>query len=98
MIQISAFFRDFECEAGLSSEGVTGRLFSARSFWFSHLFAQNIVTYGYTMLLKAFPASAFFNNDVPPLSIQILLHKLSRNCYVSIVLMSMTMPPMLLTL
>ena len=27
------------------------------------MFVQNIVTYGYTLLLKAFPASAFFNND-----------------------------------
>lgn len=62
-----AFFRDFECEAGFSSEGVAGRLFSARSSWVSTLssplYVQNIVTYGYALPLKALTASAFFNNN-----------------------------------
>ena len=55
-----AFFRDFECEASFSSEGIPGKLFSARSFWISTLssplFVQNIVSYGYALPLKAFSA------------------------------------------
>ena len=98
-----AFFRDFECEAGFSSGGVAGRLFSARSFWVSNLpsplFVQNTVTYGYALIrLKLFLLQPFLIIIVPPLSIQILLKKLSKNCYVSVVLMSMITPPMLLTL
>ena len=59
-----AFFRDFECEAGFSSGGVAGRLFSARSFWVSTLssplFVQNIVTYGYALIrLKLFLLQPF---------------------------------------
>ena len=53
-----AFFRDFECEASFSSEGLPSKLFSARSFWISTLssplFVQNIVSYGYALPLKAF--------------------------------------------
>ena len=81
-----AFFRDFDCEAGVSSEGLLSRLFTARSFWISTLssplFVQNIVAYGYALVLKAFPASAFI--IVLPLSIQILLKKLSKNCYITL--------------
>lgn len=54
-----AFFRDFECEASFSSEGLPSKLFSARSFWIStlsSLFVQNIVSYGYALPLKAFSA------------------------------------------
>ena len=92
-----AFFRDFECEAGFSSGGVAGRLFSARSFWVSNLpsplFVQNTVTYGYALIrLKLFLLQPFLIIIVPPLSIQILLKKLSKNCYVSVVLMSMITP------
>ena len=97
------FFRDFECEAGFSSGGVAGRLYSARSFWVSTLssplFVQNIVTYGYALIrLKLFLLQPFLIMIVPPLSILILLKKLSKNCYVSVILMSMIAPPMLLTL
>ena len=81
-----AFFRDFECEAGFFSVGLPGRLFSARYFWISTLssplFVQNIVTYSYALPLKAFPASAFI--IVPPLSIQVLLKKLAKNCYITL--------------
>ena len=44
-----AFFRDFECEASFSSEGLPGRLFSVRPFWIltlsSLLFVRNIPAY-----------------------------------------------------
>ena len=54
------FFRDFECEASFSSEGLPSKLFSARSFWLSTLssplFVQNIVSYSYALPLKAFSA------------------------------------------
>ena len=44
-----------------------GRLYNCRSFWLSTLSAplsvQNIVTFGYALLLKGFPESTFFNNN-----------------------------------
>ena len=61
------FARDFEYQAGRLSAGVEGRLFRARAFWLSKLscplFVKNIVTYGYALPLKRFPASAFLNNN-----------------------------------
>ena len=61
------FARDFEYQAGWLSAGVEGRLFRARAFWLSKLscplFVKNIVTYGYALPLKRFPASAFLNNN-----------------------------------
>lgn len=82
-IQISVFFIvlfSAISNVSFSSEGLPGRFFSARSFWISTLssplFVQNIVTYGYTLQLKAFPASSFM--IITPLSIQILLKKLRR--------------------
>ena len=63
----SVYCRDFEYQAGLPSVGVEGRLYNCRSFWLSTLsaplFVQNIVTFGYALPLKAFPESAFFNNN-----------------------------------
>ena len=61
------FARDFEYQAGWLSAGVEGRFFRARAFWLSKLscplFVKNIVTYGYALPLKRFPASAFLNNN-----------------------------------
>ena len=61
------FARDFEYQAGWLSAGVEGRLLRARAFWLSKLscplFVKNIVTYGYALPLKRFPASAFLNNN-----------------------------------
>ena len=68
----SVSHRDFEYQAGLPAVGVEGRLYSCKAFWISTLssplFLQNIVTFGYALPLKAFPESAFLNNNCSALN------------------------------
>ena len=67
LLDCCGYYRDFEVELGLLEGGVEGRLASSKEFWLTKisapLFVRNIVTYGYTLSLKAFPSQAFLNNN-----------------------------------
>ena len=79
--------RNYEFEYGLPLTVVEGRLARCQNFWFTKLncplFVKCVLRYGYTLPLKAFPATALFSNNRSALKnsdfVQDAIEKLLRN-------------------
>ena len=66
-LSLELLTRNYEFEHGLPLTGVEGRLARCQNFWFTKLncplFVKCVLRYGYTLPLKAFPATTLFSNN-----------------------------------
>ena len=86
-LSLELLTRNYKFEHGLPLTGVEGRLARCQNFWFTKLncplFVKCVLRYGYTLPLKAFPATAMFSNNRSALRnsdfVQDAIEKLLRN-------------------